>query len=133
MINRRLYCTAGFSQEMLTIVGVYAEHRIINKAYTSEAILSLYSTIMYSTYTPQFRMDEGAADIDEAMYNAALPFDHEQSVHDKTEDIVEPEMMDEVIDAPDPYHIVVTELNMGKEGICSLVSMTKAAHSAEKV
>ena len=41
--------------------------------------------------------------------------------------------MEENIEAEDPYHIVNTEFNVGKDSVYSLVSMTKRPNNSEKV
>ncbi|KAI7885104.1 hypothetical protein K492DRAFT_172453 [Lichtheimia hyalospora FSU 10163] len=61
------------------------------------------------------------------MYESPFPFDD-----DDNDKIEEAEMMEEVIEAPDPFHVVVTDVDMGNESIRSLVSMAKTANAAEK-
>ena len=41
--------------------------------------------------------------------------------------------MEEVIEADDPYHVVMTKFDIGKDRICSLISLTRIANNTEKV
>lgn len=73
---------------------------------------------MLTTFTPQLRLHETNSEMLDIMYESPLPFDD-----DDNDKIEEAEMMEEVIEAPDPFHVVVTDVDMGNESIRSLVSM----------
>lgn len=85
---------------------------------------------MLSTYTPQLRLDAAHTDMHGIEYeSSSLPFDYDDD-NDKVE---EAEMMEEVVETPDLYHVVITDLDMGNDGIQTLVSMAKTPNAAEKV
>ena len=73
---------------------------------------------MLTTFTPQLDLHETNTEMLDIMYESPLPFDD-----DDNDKIEEAEMMEEVIEAPDPFHVVVTHVDMGNESIRSLVSM----------
>lgn len=87
---------------------------------------------MYSSYIPQLRTDEKTAEMEGIQYYAALPFDNDE-IELSSKEEQEIEEMEEVIEADDPYHIVITEFDMGKDRIRSLVSLTRTANNTEKV
>ena len=87
---------------------------------------------MYSSYTPQLHTDKKTAEMEGIQYYVALPFDNDE-IELRSKEEQEIEEMDEVIEANDPYHIVMTELDMGKDRIHSLISLTRTANNTEKV
>ena len=87
---------------------------------------------MYSSYAPLLATDEKTAKMEGVQYRAALSFDSDELEFSSKEE-QEVEHMDEVIEAADHHHVVITELNMKKGIICSLVSLTRTANNAEKM
>ncbi|KAF7721465.1 hypothetical protein EC973_004667 [Apophysomyces ossiformis] len=84
---------------------------------------------MYPAYTLQLRLDEKVSEMGEVICITALPFDYHEIKSDK----VEADMMEDVINAPDPYHVVVIKLDVDSDGIHTLVSMVKTVNAAEKL
>ncbi|KAI7854208.1 hypothetical protein BDC45DRAFT_535652 [Circinella umbellata] len=82
-------------------------------------------------YEYDLRTDEKTAEIEGIQYYAALSFDNDENELSSKEK-QEIKEVDEVIKADDPYHIVMTELGLGKNRIHSFVSFTRTANNSEK-
>ena len=66
------------------------------------------------------------AHIEDVEYSIVLPFHHDNvGMYN--------ERIEEVLETSNPYHIVITELDIGKDSVRSLVSLTRTANDAEKV
>ena len=63
---------------------------------------------MYSSYTPQLHIDKKTAKMEGIQYYVALPFDNDE-IELSSKEEQEIEEMEEVIEADDPYHIVMTD------------------------